>query len=106
MRRAFIVRFAWSFVEQGFYEGRNARTRRDEDHSTMNNTLRNAFTALTVVGILALGACKTADESTDEPSTSPAEESTTPTTPTDPTTTPTDTTTPPPPPTGTPTGTP
>lgn len=71
----------------------------------MNNTLRNAFTALTVVGILALGACKTTDEGMDEPSTSPAE-STTPTTPTD-TTTPTDpTTTPPattePPPSGTP----
>jgi hypothetical protein len=105
MRRAFIVCFAWSVVEQGIYEGRNARTRRDEDHSTMNNTLRNAFAALTVVGILALGACKTTDEGMDEPSTSPAE-STTPTTPTDPTTTPTDTTTPPPPPTGTPTGTP
>ena len=72
----------------------------------MNNTLRNAFTALTVVGILALGACKTTDEGMDEPSASPAEESTAPTTPTDTTTpTPTDTTAPPttePPPSGTP----
>lgn len=70
----------------------------------MNNTLRNAFAALAVVGILALGACKTTDESMDEPSASPAE-STTPATPTD-TTAPSDTTTTPPttepPPSGTP----
>ena len=70
----------------------------------MNNTFRNAFAALTVVGILALGACKTTDEGMDEPSPAPAES--TPTTPADTTTTPTDTTTTPTPTTTPPAGTP
>lgn len=72
----------------------------------MNNTLRNTFAALTVAGILTLGACKTTDDGMDDmdsatpPQPTPMSEPT-PTTPT----TPTDSSTVPP--TGTPTdGTP
>ena len=62
----------------------------------MNNTLRNGFAALTVIGVLALGACKTTDDGMDDmdaPEAAPAEPMseptpTTPTTPTDPTTPP------------------
>lgn len=75
----------------------------------MNNTFRNGFAALTVIGVLALGACKTTDDGmdgTDAPTPAPAEPA--PMTPA----TPTDSSTAPPtesaaPPTGTPTdGTP
>lgn len=76
----------------------------------MKNTLRNAFAALAVAGLLTLGACKTTDdgmEDPDTPTSAPAEPQSepTPATPTDsmtPTTTPTET-----PPAATPTdGTP
>jgi hypothetical protein len=89
--------------------GSDATALQDEGNTSMNTTIRTIFLALAVTGALALGACKTTDESTAPAAESapPASDSsmtpadTTTPAPTD-STTPTEPTTPPAEPTTTP----